>query len=142
MQKTLNLILALFIIQCANAQSYLKSKEDITKYSDKIIIHIRNQEYANAFEEIHKYWPLPENELEQLESQTVKQFNLVADRFGNIIGSDFIKDKTIKDFVLRKIYVIRFEKHMIRVQFTYYRNDKGWVLNGFKWDDDFEELFD
>jgi hypothetical protein len=66
---------------------------------------------------------------------------MVANRFGNIIGTDFIKDD-IKDYVIRKIYVIRFEKHMIRVLFTFYKNDKSWILNGFKWDDKIDELFD
>ena len=67
---------------------------------------------------------------------------MVSERFGNIIGTNFIKDKAVKEHILRKIYVIKFEKHMIRVLFTYYNNGNGWILNGFKWDDQFEELFD
>ena len=103
---------------------------------------LKDSEFQKAFTELQIHWPLPQNELTQLESQTIKQFNMVADRFGNIIGTDFIKDKMIKDYVMRKIYVIKFEKHMIRVVFTYYKNDHGWILNGFKWDDQFDELFD
>ena len=142
MRKCLAILSTLFIIQFGNAQTLLSSKEELTKQSDKVMMFLKNSEFENAFAEIRKYWPLPENELTQLESQTIKQFNMVADRFGSIIGTDFIKDKTIKDFVVSKIYVIRFEKHMIRVLFTYYKNDRGWILNGFKWDDKFEELFD
>jgi len=142
MRKLFAILFALCVIPLANAQNLLSSKEDLTKHSDKVMMFLKNSEFQNAFAELQKYWPLPENELTQLESQTVKQFNLVADRFGRIIGTDFIKDKTIKDFAVRKIYVIRFEKHMIRVLFTYYKNQNGWILNGFKWDDKFDELFD
>jgi hypothetical protein len=142
MRKYLAILSTLFIIQLANAQNLLISKEDLTKHSEKVMMFLKDYEFQNAFAEIQKYCSLPENELTQLESQTIKQFNMVADRFGSIIGTDFIKDDTIKDYVVRKIYVIRFENHMIKVMFTYYKNDKGWALNGFKWDDKFEELFD
>jgi len=117
-------------------------KSEISKHSEKVMKFLKDSEFQEAFTELEKYWPLPENEMVQLESQTIKQFNMVADRFGNIIGFDFIRDETIKDYAIRKIYVLRFEKHMIRVLFTYYKNNDGWILNGFKWDDQFDELFE
>ena len=106
------------------------------------MMYLKDFEIQKAFTELKKYWLLPEIELTQLESQTIEQFNIVSERFGKTIGYDFIGDKTIKDYVLRKIYVIRFEKHIIRVLFTFYKNDKGWILNEFKWDDQLEELFE
>lgn len=141
MRKIFAVLTILLMAQLANAQS-LTSKEDLTKHSDKVMMFFKTSEFEKAFDELKKHWPLPENELTQLESQTIRQFNMVADRFGSILGTDFVKEETIKDFAVRKIYVIRFEKHMIRVLFTYYRNEDGWLLNGFKWDDSFEELFD
>lgn len=142
MRKILTVVVALLIVHFAKAQSYLSSKDDLSKHSDRVMKFLKDSEFQKAFTELQNHWPLPANELTQLESQTIKQFNMVEDRFGNIIGTDFIKDMNVKDFVTRKIYVIKFEKHMIRVLFTYYKNDHGWILNGFKWDDQFEELFD
>jgi hypothetical protein len=142
MNKFLALIIALLIIQFARAQDYMSNKEDLSKHAESVVMHLKDSQFQKAFSELQKHWPLPENEMTQLESQTIKQFNMVADRFGKIIGADFVKDRTVKHYVIRKTYVIRFEKHMIRVLFTYYKNDNGWLLNGFKWDDQFEELFD
>ncbi|NJK95125.1 MAG: hypothetical protein HC905_09610 [Bacteroidales bacterium] len=142
MKKPLILFLAILFVQLLNAQKFLTSKEDLTKHSEKVVLYLKDSKFEKAFGELQEYWPLPENELIQLESQTIKQFNMVSDRFGKIIGTDFIKEKTIKDYVVRNIYVIRFEKHMIRILFTYYKNDNGWILNGFKWDDQFDDLFD
>lgn len=142
MNKYLALIPALLIMQFATAQDYISNREDLSKHAGSVVMHLKDSEFHKAFSELQKYWPLPENEVAQLESQTMKQFNVVSDRFGKIIGADFVNDRTVKDYVVRKTYVIRFEKHMIRLLFTYYKNDKGWLLNGFKWDDQFEELFD
>jgi hypothetical protein len=142
MNKILFAVVAMFFLQCTNAQNYLNSKDELSKHSEKVMESLKDSEFQKAFAELQIYWPLPENELIQLESQTIKQFNMVADRFGNIIGVDFIRDESIKDYAIKKIYVLRFEKHMIRVLFTYYKNNDGWILNSFKWDDQFEELFE
>ncbi|MDA3883262.1 MAG: hypothetical protein PF481_08240 [Bacteroidales bacterium] len=63
---------------------------------------------ANA--ELKVYWPLPENELSSLESQTLRQLNGATDCFGKMIGSSFIAKEKVADFFVRKIYVIRYEK--------------------------------
>ncbi len=142
MRKILFAVIAMLFLQCTKAQTYLSSEDELSKHSDKVMKFLKDSEFQKAFTELQIYWPLPENEMMQLESQTIKQFNMVADRFGNIIGFDFIRDMSIKDYAIKKIYVLRFEKHMIRVLFTYYKNNDGWILNGFKWDDQFDELFE
>jgi hypothetical protein len=47
----------------------------------------------------------------------------------------------IADFSIRETYIIRFENTAIRVIYTYYKNNSGWILNEFKWDDSFAEEF-
>ena len=140
-----NVILFSFLVlafNLLNAQSSLKSKNDITNHSDKVIKHMEAFDFQNAFSELQKYWPLPENEIVQFETQTIKQFNMISQRFGESIGSGFVKDLTLKDYAIKKIYVLRFEKAMVRVVFTYYQSKEGWILNGFKWDDEVGELFE
>lgn len=133
-------IIAIFSFQLLNAQSALKDKDAMRKHSDEVIIHFEKAEFTEAFEKLQMYWPLPQNELSKLEMQTIQQFNFVAERFGEMIDSDFIKEQSLKDHAQKYFYVLKFERHMIRVMFTYYHNEKGWILNAFKWDDQYEEL--
>lgn len=140
MKKILIVLVVLLSTELTYAQNFLPNKEAVTKHTENVMKYLEASEIPKAFSELQEYWPLPENEIIQLESQTIKQFNLVGSRFGNISGYDFIKDDGLKDYVIRKTYVIKFELHMIRVLFTYYKNEKGWILNSFKWDDQFEEL--
>ena len=142
MKRIVAFVLVLSIMQSVNAQSHLSSKDELAKHSENVMVFLEGGEFQKAFAELERYWPFPENEMLQLETQTIKQFNVVSERFGTIVGTDFIRDNAIKDYALRKTYVIRFEKHMIRVLFTYYKTENGWILNGFKWDDQIEELFD
>ncbi len=114
---------------------YIKDVDGIVEQTESVMSALEKLDFKVAFKELRKNWTLPENEIDQLESLTIKQFNAVSDRFGKPMGYVFIKDLKIKDFVLRKIYILKLEKHMIRVEFTYYNNGQGWMANGFKWGD-------
>jgi hypothetical protein len=142
MKIVLSMIITVFFIQSTLGQSAMNSKDELSKHSEAVMKLLKESQFQKAFIELKKHWPLPENEMIQLQSQMIKQFNLVADRFGDIIEYDFIRDEIIKDYVVKKIYVLKFDKHMIRILFTYYKNNDGWILNTFKYDDEFEELFE
>jgi hypothetical protein len=77
-----------------------------------------------------------------LKLKTIKYLNLIEERFGAPIGSLKVKNETISDVATRETYLIRYENTAIRLIFTYYKNDKGWIVNAFKWDDSFGEEFE
>jgi hypothetical protein len=84
---------------------------------------------------------IAEDELESIEEKTIKYLNIIEQRFGKSIGTLKVKNETISDIAIRETYFIRFENTAIRLIFTYYKNDNGWIVNAFKWDDSFTEEF-
>jgi len=68
--------------------------------------------------------------------------NLITTRFGKFIGTLKIKEQKIADIAFREKYLIRFKNTAIRLTFTYYKNNDGWLVNAFKWDDNFIEEFE
>ena len=118
----------------------LKNTKSITEQAENVMSALDKLDFEVAFSELKKNWHLPENELDQLESLTIKQFNSVSDRFGKTKGYEFITDLKINDFLLRKVYILKFKRHMIRVLFTYYNSGEGWIINSFKWDDTIDTL--
>lgn len=141
-QRVIVLSLFLMLPNQLSAQEYLSGKDQASQHTKKVMEYIANYNFNEAFSMLAKYWHLPQDEILQLESQASSQFEAVAERFGKVIGHDFIKGQTIKDFVLQETHVLRFEQHMIRFVFTYYRNNQGWILNGVIWDDQIDNLFD
>jgi len=139
------LILSVFLLSAGSTYSqskYLSSQEDIEKHSEEVTMLFEGGDFSKAFKKLKKYWPLPENEIDQFESMTLKQFNLIDSRFGEVIGANFLRQKTVGDFLIYRTYVIRYDKHALRLMFYYYRNNNGWVINSFKWDDKITELID
>ncbi len=84
---------------------------------------------------------MPENELAVLEQQTAQGFNMLKPRFGNVEDVVKVKDEMVKDFGIRETYYIKYQNSVIRLIYTYYKSNGGWIINGFTWDSKFSEEF-
>jgi hypothetical protein len=87
------------------------------------------------------YWPLPENEIDNLEQKTIQYSNLIQERYGKSIGIIKVKEEKISDFALRETYILRYNINGLRFIYTYYKSSQGRILNTFKWDDSISEEF-
>ncbi len=116
-------------------------KAELKNFSDNIMLLIKDEKFKDAFTVIRKFWPMPESEIDMLEMQTTKQLDMVKARFGSALEFILIDQREIKDNFIRYIYVIKYERHITRWEFIYYKPKTKWLLNTFKWDDDVSKLF-
>jgi hypothetical protein len=141
MKKSLFAVFFLISFQSFGQVKYLKDPSETEKLSAKATDLFIQNKMNDCFKELQKYWPLPENEIEALQEKTTRYMNIIEDRFGKAIDFKKVKNEVIADFSIRETYIIRFENTAIRVIYTYYKNNNGWILNEFKWDDSFAEEF-
>lgn len=135
------IILSLVSLNLFAQDSYLKDINEVQELSKKIVNLFDENKISESFDQLSSYWPMPENELNVIEEKTIKYMNIVEQRYGKSIGTLKVKNETISDIAIRETYIIRYEKAAIRIIFTYYKNNNGWIINAFKWDDSFEEEF-
>ena len=142
MKKTLAILIVTLLSLTSFAQNkILKSEAETQELSKKVVSLFSQNKISESFKQMKPYWPMPENELESMEEKTLKYLNLIEERFGKSIGTLKVKNETISDIAIRETYLIRYENTAIRLIFTYYRNENGWIVNAFKWDDSFTEEF-
>lgn len=137
---TLIIVTTLSFINYAQDQ-LLKDVSETQQISEKVVKYFEQNKISAAFQLLSKYWPMNPSEIDGLETKTIKYLGLVEERFGKTIGYTKIKNETIGDFAIRETYLLRYENNAIRLIFTYYKNDKGWIVNAFKWDDSYTEEF-
>lgn len=138
------LIASLFLLSSIGLfaqDSYLKDASEAEVLSENVTKLFGEGEITKAFDLIIPYWPLPKNELESIREQTLKYSNVISQRFGAIIGTLKVKEEMIGDIAIRETYLLRHKFSAIRLIFTYYKSDEGWLLNSFKWDDSFTDEF-
>lgn len=142
MKKTfISAILSLTTLGLFAQDKYLNNEIETQELSKKIVSLFSKNEIPESFEQLKPYWPLPQNEIEPIEEKTIKYLNLIEQRFGKPIGTLKVKNETISDIAIRETYLIRYEFTAIRLKFTYYKNNNGWLVNAFNWDDSFTEEF-
>lgn len=137
--------LAAALLLCGFSQAQnktFKSIEDARKLSKETAELFREYKFGELFLNMKEYWPLPENELDDIKEKTIKYMNMLKDRYGDPIAVTKIKEQKIAEIAVREVYFIQYRYTAIRLIFTYYKNDKGWILNAFKWDDSFSQEFE
>lgn len=140
-KTTLLSVVMLLTLQGYAQNKYLKDTESVKLISKDITTLFKENKISEAFTKIKMYWPLPANEIDNLETKTIQSMNLVSQRYGHAEEIVKITEQNIKETALREIYLIKYEYNALRLIFTYYKNSKGWIVNGFKWDDSFTEEF-
>jgi len=142
LKKSLLLLICLLAFASSRAQvKYLASADEVRAFTKKTSLLLKDNNTTEFFKVMKQYWPMPENELANLEEKTIKGFNLIAPRFGKVEDVVKIKEETIKDLGLRETYFIKYQYSVVRLIYTYYRNNNGWTINGFKWDTEFSNEF-
>ena len=144
--KYFSLLFCLFFsLQMMKAQeiskSYFKTTQEINSFTEDVMNSLSKNKITNAYSILRMKWIIPENELDQLESQTIKNFNLMESRYGKAKSYEFVKDQKIGNTVMRKVYLLKFDYHYITFLFTYYNNGEGWLLNSYKFSDEIETAF-
>ena len=119
----------------------LKDTEAAKVVSRNVSQDFRDNKIEKAFNTLSQHWPLPVNEINNLKTQTIQSVNLISERYGKAESIVKVSEQNIKDAGFRETYLVKFEYTAIRLIFTYYKNSKGWLVNGFVWDSEFDEEF-
>ena len=142
----IKLLLATFLISTPLFSQSEKGIQDLDKarvYCDVVANYFYENNLLEAFDILDDILILPENEIRYLEQETLKQFNLIAGRYGSAIGYAKVIDQGIEDHLHSIIYLVKFEYHALRLQFRFYKGkDDMWFLNKFRWDDSIFDILD
>jgi len=77
----------------------------------------------------------------ELELLAIQQARTIREVYGEAIDVRLVKEEMAADFVLRLVYVIRRERHIIRWEFIYYKPAAVWKLDAVSFDDEINGLF-
>jgi type II secretory pathway pseudopilin PulG len=120
----------------------LTSLTNAKEHSEQLAAMFVNEQFAELFTEVKKYWPFDPAEIDTLASHTRNGMAYASTRFGKILDSELIKTITTGTALVRYVYLVRMEKHTARLRITYYKGKTGWYVNSFKWDDNIDALLE
>ena len=147
MKKMINLLLCLFLLSGQAAADIeenpkLTTKESTRALAEKFMSSLQTGEINESFKIIRSYMPIPDLEFANMTAKTEENLLYIEPRFGKLLGYELLKEDTIKEYMIRYIYVQKYEQHLLRWFFIFYKAQEEWLINVFYWDDKAQDLFD
>lgn len=124
----------------ANAQG-VQSVAEVRKITDDVMSKVGKGELEAGLRTFKSLTIIPEAEFEAMLGQAITQLPIAASRFGPVAGSEFLREDRIGESLARFVYIQKFDKHALRWIFYLYKGKSGWVINTFRFDDKWPELF-
>lgn len=118
----------------------LATAADARALCDEAMDLLHAGETARAFDRLSAHWAFSQDEMTQLQREVERTRAVVADRYGDALDVQLLRDDTAGDVLARFVYLERFELHGLRWRFTFYEGGSGWTLNDVFFDDEIEAL--
>ncbi len=143
MKRSMLILLFLCIagMSMAAQLKYLGGREECLRVCDEFMKMFAAGKIEKGFELLKPYSVIPEKEFTDAVNQSVNQLGLIGNRIGKIVGYELIREETVKDSIVKYTYIAKYEKHVIRCIFMFYRPGEKWIFNRFNFDDNVDELF-
>jgi hypothetical protein len=140
--KNIILLFAFIVSFQINAQKkVLKNKTEINRLTEKVSNMFKDEKVAEAFNEMMLYWPLSEEQIVDFKEKSITDIAMIKTQYGNPSDIVKVKEEILGDIALKQIYFVRYDLSAITLEFIFYKNNRGWILNRFNWNPSFDKVF-
>ena len=140
--KRLFVVLVVMLTLAGTARAdTLESVDDVRALVQRAMDHVLEGNAFILFNLLKPYYPFGDDELTDLMLKTVEQRKSFLERYGKTVGIVLVDERMVAETILRITYLEKFERHIIRWVFTFYRPDDRWIVNSILWNDRMNDLF-
>lgn len=117
-----------------------KDKERLDAVCNKFMDEFNAGKTSEAIQLLKENSVISPAVLDTLEIEIERKMNMVLPNYGKKISYEFIAEHKIKDFIVRRFYIQKFENYYLKFQFTLYKSSTGWKITGFEFNEELLEL--
>ncbi|WP_153798712.1 hypothetical protein [Foetidibacter luteolus] len=135
--------LSLILIACGHKTQLIdKDKKQLDKVCDTFMEFFTKAKTHDAFLLLRKNTVVDLNTIDTLQLTVDNQMKSTFPAFGKMLSYEFITERKIKDFIVKRFYILRFERYYLKFDFTLYKAKGGWTITHFKYEEELFELLD
>ena len=109
--------------------------------SDQLMERFVKKEFQEGLDLAKPFYPSPAVELDSFANDINREWPSIDQRYGKILGSEYIRYEKIGNSFIRHIYLQKFEKHAMAWEIKFYRSGKNWTFNGADYTSNIDFLF-
>jgi len=136
--STVLLSLTFFI---SSAQSKFTTRDSLNVFCDKVMQTIVDGKYSVAIQMFTQKSVMDGTVINNIDKTLNDQMPNILPYYGKIMGYDLIEEKSLKNALARRKYILKFEYYFLTFDFVLYNNNTGWTISNFYYKDETKELF-
>ncbi len=141
MSKVFFIFLLVFftIFSCKDTDT---DKERINAVCDKFMKTFSEGNFSNAIQSLKKNSVMTHSTIDTLDAKVQTQMHAALESYGygNILGYEFINEGTVKNFIAKRYYILKFKKYYLKFDFTLYNSGNEWTITNFTFNDGLLEI--
>jgi len=142
MAKLFFTIALCFIVLLSHGQpKVFTSRDSINAYCDKVMQTFEKAKYSDAIQLFRQRSVMDTLTINNIDKTMNEQMEALKPYYKQVVGFEFLEEKPIKNTVVRRRYLLKFENYFLTVDFFLYNNGTGWTVSNFNYRDDPKELF-
>jgi hypothetical protein len=120
----------------------LRSDRDIQTLCEETLANVVAGDVSRGIGALRPYATgISVEDVDSLETQLRAQAATITKNYGDPLGFAFISGENLRDTVMRLVYIVKYQRHMIRWSFIFYKPVDSWILDYVNYDDSVEALF-
>ena len=140
MSKIIALVFLVFVSLSSNAAT-LADKEAAKELAKKVMSQIAKGNMEAGIKLTQPYLIVPEHEFHAMLDQMKMQGPAITQRFGRTLDVEVAAVEEVGKSLMLVMYIQKFERHLLRWKFYFYKPQEEWVLNTFLFDDQIYSMF-
>ena len=135
------IFIGVLLMSFATHADTLKDKDAAKALANAVMDQVGRTQTAEALGMLKPYLVIPSSEFEVMIEQMKLQMPMIEQRFGRTLGVELVGTEEVGESLMLITYIQKFEKHVMRWKFYFYKPNKEWVLNTFFTDDKIQTIF-
>jgi hypothetical protein len=141
MAKIIVLLLTILAFPTFVQSATLDSEEAASKLAEQVMAKVGAGDLEGGLLIAKPYFVMPEAEVNVVIEQAKLQLPLLQGRFGKMLGTEFVAERSLGKSLYQVLYLQKFEKHAMRWRFIFYSANGKWMLDAMNFDDKIQLLF-
>jgi hypothetical protein len=141
MRQLLIVLFLFFVIPTHSQTSIDYDKKSISDSCDRFMKLFQAGQPKESIQILKNISVLGNESLDKLALKIYDQMDIVSSNYGEVNSYQFVKERIVGDFLVKRLYVLKFDRFYLKFAFTLYKNKTGWKLTSFIYNEDIDELF-
>lgn len=142
MRKLISVLILCTFFSASYGQSKMYTTRDsINLFCDKVMQTVAEGKFSAAIQLFKQKSVMDGSVINNIDKTLNDQMPGILPYYGKILGYELIEEKSLRNALARRKYILQFENYFLTFDFILYNNSKGWTVSNFYYKDETKELF-